>query len=232
VTDQHRALPSLALAVLIATASGCGTESSTSEQSDASASSDGAAGATGGGGAGAGGSTHGTGGMGGGAAGGAGQPNIACTVGTTQFHIVAANGTDYCVHPSCGMPDVGASPAVSVKPVGGKTMPLSGPCVYTCECLFHACTCPDPQRLGSGQTFAWDGTYLTSQTCAGTGVAVGCYDKQCAPAGKYVATICAYRAPEDAGANGCPVVVGAAAPTCVNVPFDYPSTVPVEATLP
>jgi hypothetical protein len=232
--NLHRSfVPSLALGVLVAASSGCGTESSTNEQggvADASASSDGTAGATSGGGAGAGGATNGTGGMGGAA--GAGQPNVTCTVGTVQFHVVAASGTDFCAHPACGMPDVGANPVVSVKPVGGKTMPMSGPCVSTCDCLFHACTCPAPQRLGSGQTFAWDGTFLASQTCGTGGLAVACYDKQCAPAGKYVATICAYPAPADAGANGCPIVVGAAVPTCVDVPFDYPSTATIEATLP
>lgn len=59
----------------------------------------------------------------------------------------------------------------------------------------------------------------------------GCYNNQCAAPGMYTATLCAYPAPADAGANACPVVVGAAVPTCVDVPFDYPSATPVEATI-
>jgi hypothetical protein len=45
----------------------------------------------------------------------------------------------------------------------------------------------------------------------------------------YTATFCAYPAPADGGA--CPQVVGSAAPTCVDVTFEYPSATPVEGVI-
>jgi hypothetical protein len=227
-------VPSLFFGFLMTTWCACGSSASTPDQdagtggSTAGGGNGGSAGAaTGGGGAGS--VMSGTGGTGG----SGGPADVPCTAGTVQFHVSATSGSDYCAYPPCGSPGVGANVLVSVKSASGQSMPLSGGCEMSCDCVFHACACPAPQRLGSlGQTLTWDGTYLQAGTCGpGGGVAIGCDKKQCAAPGKYTATICAYAAATDAGANSCPVAVGPAVPTCIDLPFDYPSTTPVETTI-
>jgi hypothetical protein len=217
---------SLAFLQLVVGLGGCGTSESTVDHDAGASGSTGTAGNIGSGGAG--GSSMVTDGSS-----GTGGSDVTCSAGTVSFHVSAASG-DYCSYSSCGTPGVGASVVVSVKSAAGQEMPLAGDCVTTScrDCLFHRCDCPAPQRLGpQGQTITWDGTYLQQGTCGmGGGVAAaGCSNKKCATPGMYTATICAYPAVPDAG--GCPATVGPAVPTCIDVPFDYPSTAPVEGAL-
>jgi len=217
---------SLVFGLFVLGSGACGTSESTVAQDAGASGSTGVAGQSGY--DGGGGASMGAGGSGG----SSGPPEAACTAGMVQFHLSAATG-DYCSYASCGTPGVGANVAVNVKSAAGQEMPLAGACVTTSctDCLFHACACPAAQRLTQGQTVTCDGTYLQQGTCGGGGVAAGCSSKQCAMPGMYTATFCAYPAPADAGATGCPAVVGPAVPTCIDVPFTYPSATPVEGVI-
>jgi hypothetical protein len=78
-----------------------------------------------------------------------------------------------------------------------------------------------------GETTTWDGTYFEPGQCGNGQIA--CHNKQCAPPGKYVATMCASRSTSDAGTVG--FCMASATPTCVDVPFDYPSATTVEGVI-
>jgi hypothetical protein len=172
---------------------------------------------------GSGGSTAG----GGGTGGTNGHPDAAvdCTAGTVTFHMTEAAGTDYCVGVQC------TNVWVSVKTMDGKTMSLSGGCLTSCDvCLPIACgagACIAPQHMKpEGQTLTWDGTYQVQSTC---GAGLTCQNKQCAAPGKYIATMCANRSTSDAGING--FCMADQTPTCVEVPFEYPSATTVEGVV-
>jgi hypothetical protein len=108
-------------------------------------------------------------------------------------------------------------------------MATTWPCITTCaECAPVACkmSCLAPQPLSaSGITQTWDGALYTQSTC---GAAVTCVNKSCATAGQYIAKMCAYPRTNTDAATGCE---GGATPTCVEVPFSYP-TATVAGTLP
>jgi hypothetical protein len=151
---------------------------------------------------------------------------VACTAGTTTFHITEAAGTDYCVGAQCTLN------WVTVKSATGKAMSLSGACLTTCEvCQPIACgaaACIAPQRIKpEGQSLTWDGTYYEPGKC---GAGISCQEKQCAPPGHYVATMCANKATSDAGIAGFCSNFDFT-PTCVDVEFDYPSMKPVEGVI-
>jgi hypothetical protein len=149
-----------------------------------------------------------------------------CTGGTTTFHMTEASGTDYCVGVQCTLS------WVSVKSMTGKVMSLSGGCVTNCDvCQPIACgaaACIAPQHLKpEGQTLTWDGTYYEPSKC---GAGISCQDKQCAPPGRYVATMCANKNTSDAGIAGFCQGFDSM-PTCVDVEFDYPSMKTVEGVV-
>lgn len=178
-------------------------------------------------------STGGTNATGGGSgSGGAGGTTIhtdgglQCHAGMTKFHMTEASGTDYCVGTQCTLS------WVSVKAMNGKSMSLSGGCVTTCDvCRPIACAaslaCVAPQHMTpEGQSITWDGTYYEPSTC---GAGLSCQDKQCAPPGRYIATMCANRSTSDAGMAG--FCQAAPTPTCVDVEFDYPTAATVEGVV-
>ena len=151
---------------------------------------------------------------------------VQCTGATTTFHLTEAAGTDYCVGTQC------TSDWVSVKSMSGKVMSLSGGCVTTCAvCQPIACgaiACIAPLRIKpEGQSRTWDGTYFEPSKC---GAGLSCQEKQCAPPGHYIATMCANKSTSDAGVAGFCAGVDFT-PTCVDVEFDYPSMKPVEGVV-
>jgi hypothetical protein len=77
-----------------------------------------------------------------------------------------------------------------------------------------------------GLTFNWSGVLWTPGQCGPNNYA--CVNRTCGtPAGKYIARMCANRRTSDAGpfCNYDPVQ------TCVDVPFEYPTTTVVEGVL-
>ena len=79
-----------------------------------------------------------------------------------------------------------------------------------------------------GENYVWDGTLWESSHC-GTQM-LSCVNQVCSvPPGKYIARMCANRATNDAGAgNFC---MSDPTPTCVDVPFDYPTMMTVVGIL-
>lgn len=82
------------------------------------------------------------------------------------------------------------------------------------------------------ETFAltWDGLSYTGSTC---GNGMGCYQPGFAPAGHYVARMCATPGNLTTADGGFPTTCGATGLIeCVDVPFDFPGASPVVGTLP
>ncbi len=181
---------------------------------------------TGGSSSGAGGSSSGTGGSAG-TNGGTGGGATQCTAGMVTFHLSAADGnnTDYCVGAGCSVE------WMTVRSAAGQAINLASGCTTTCEkCQPVACTnlCIAPQRMkADGETTTWDGTYFQASKCNAT---TTCSQMQCAAPGQYIATMCAALSPPDSGLAGFCGITGQQ-PTCVAVPFDYPSTTVVEGVI-
>jgi hypothetical protein len=152
---------------------------------------------------------------------------VACDAVATipvTFHMTAANGVDYCIN-NC------ASVWVSILPAGGGApLSVSRGCTTTCsQCQPIACgaACIAPQHIKpEGETFTWDGTLWEPGKCGAQNAS--CVNQLCAtPHGKYIARMCASRSTSDAG-GFCMSVPEV---TCVDVPFDYPTTSIVEGVL-
>lgn len=131
----------------------------------------------------------------------------------------------------------------------GKPVPRDLSCSSECgECALLGCAavCPAPSPVpAAGLSQTWAGRYFTSGKCTtAQGDNVSCGVGQCAAAGKYVARMCLYvdgSAPDggadaaDAAASSperCRAQSAGAKPTCVDVPFDWPSTKTVVGTIP
>ncbi|HEY4014485.1 MAG TPA: hypothetical protein VGM06_14185 [Polyangiaceae bacterium] len=89
-----------------------------------------------------------------------------------------------------------------------QTFPFQHGCAADCSaCQPVACpaVCPAGAMLGdAGAEITWDGTYYPPSQCGAQGLS--CLDTLCAPAGDYVAQICAY----------------SPSPTCSAVDFTWP----------
>jgi hypothetical protein len=180
---------------------------------------------------GAGGMAGTSGGMGaaGGAA-GAGGGTVdagACVDSTVTFQFKAPGGGTWCLGQGC------STQWLSIRDSSGKSLVLSNYCSSTCEaCQMVGCPaiCAMPQPMpAAGTTTTWNGAVFSSGTCGSN--AMSCLDKRCAPAGKYVAVMCAAAVSSEAGDLLCANTFDVK-PTCVEVPFDYPSSASVVGTIP
>jgi hypothetical protein len=105
----------------------------------------------------------------------------------------------------------------------------TAPC-STCEAPACPAICSVPSLLSeSGREATWNGVRQVVGTC---GPGARCLAPECAPAGEYVARFCAY-ALQGAGGEPSDLDCGLAVsqPTCVDVPFSYPSDGVVEGVL-
>jgi hypothetical protein len=89
---------------------------------------------------------------------------------------------------------------------------------------------PAQELTTAGATQTWNGTYYLSGTCGAQSMA--CLSPQCAPAGRYAAHICGFPNPAPEAGYGCGQSTSSTNTTCVDVPFDYPSSTPIVVTLP
>jgi len=139
-----------------------------------------------------------------------------CTSASVVFEIKSAPGTQYCAGNACSDDWFTVHPAD-----GAATLNVQSGCRTDCaSCTQKACPalCDPPSRVVSGGLrHGWDGTHFDDGTC---GAGTSCTLPACAPAGRYIATMCAYK--EIALDSG--PCVGAEAATCVDVPFDWPPT--------
>ena len=124
----------------------------------------------------------------------------------------------------------------SVRTAAGQPLAvtLGTTCLMFCSSACQEIPCTAGACLVPGGTITqiertWDGSYYEQSIC---GLGVGCISQKFAPPGHYVAQMCATPGmivEGDAGQSGC---TATGPQECVDVPFDFPSQSPIEATLP
>lgn len=129
-----------------------------------------------------------------------------CAASAATFELDVPAGAVCTAGPSCE-----EVPVVTVIAADGTSLAAT-PC-------FPNGHCAQPTRASSPLTASWDGTFYVNCNDVAT--------KACAKAGHYTARFCGYADRGDGGATCAP----ASAPSCVDVPFDWPTTGPVKATL-
>ena len=116
------------------------------------------------------------------------------------------------------------SQAVTIQDASGKPLPSGGWCSVDCTLCSNTICPPVPCLPPTAHTTietSWNGMQNIPGTC-GSGKA--CYNRAiCAPSGHYTAHLCGYVLPS-AGSAPLPCNGAAATPTCVDVPFDYPTS--------
>lgn len=120
----------------------------------------------------------------------------------------------------------------------GATLAHASSCATSCgDCQPVGCpaNCPQPSTLpADGVRETWDGRIFTANTCKNGGDGeLSCFDLNCAPAGHYIARMCAFRVEGDGGVgpNACSGLSSSQKPTCTDVPFDWPTSATVRGTL-
>jgi hypothetical protein len=124
--------------------------------------------------------------------------------------------------------------AITIADASGKAYGrYAGMCYTPCDtCELMPCpgmACMPQGFAFAGETLTWDGTYYESDVC---GAGTSCTAHRYAPAGTYVATLCATPgtlAPDELGQDAC-TPTGAA--ECVELTFELPSSETYTATLP
>jgi hypothetical protein len=163
----------------------------------------------------------------GGAGGAAGATPDAGKTGSVTLRLVLPSGQSFCDR--CG-----GITHITILGGVGQTLETGVPsCSTTCSscaptlCPAVACL---PRALPTTNDFTWDGTSNTGSTC---GAHVTCFQPGAAPAGRYVARMCAtpgVATPADGG------FVSTCTPSgpiqCIDVAFDFPGPSPVVGTLP
>lgn len=147
-------------------------------------------------------------------------------------------GSDFC----SGPPNCQSGDPFTVLDAAGKSLTTGLSCgMADCKsCVAQGCP-PGSCHFSSpvpttGTDFTWNGTVYAAATGCGSGQIgsppVNCWMPSCAPAGHYVAHLCAYALPPDSdgGFQVCELHA-ATKPTCVDVPFDYPTTTQVVGVL-
>jgi hypothetical protein len=146
---------------------------------------------------------------------------------TVTFQFKAPGGGFWCLGQGC------SSEWLAIRDASGHAMNLSNYCQASCDnCIMVGCPaiCALPQPMpAAGTTKTWNGTFFASSTCGPD--RMSCLNKRCAPAGKYVAVMCASAVSSDAGDLACTNAFDAPQ-TCVEVPFEYPSATPVVGVIP
>jgi hypothetical protein len=194
----------------------------------------GTAGADGGAAGAAGGSTgtagSGPAGHGGVGAGGAGGSEVGGSLGTVTLRLDLPPATSFC-DVSCG----GVGSHITILTREGKPVPTEHPsCVGMCTASCVAVSCPVGGACLltgvalTGAELTWDGSTYPTSTCGG---GVACYRSTFAPAGKYIARMCATPGKLGKPADSPPVCDATGAPSCVDVVFAYPTSGVVEGTL-
>ncbi len=157
------------------------------------------------------------------------RPPGGCAEGTVTIELAGGNGSHWLLDQSQSTSSSDAnwltvfSPSgaqIDLAPTGATTNRDCGPCAASGSLTTQLSTWSLPP---SSQTQTWDGTFFAQATCGPESLA--CVTPQCAPPGRYVAKACACNE-ADQTPTGCQK------PTCVEVPFDFPSDGLVVALLP
>ena len=153
-------------------------------------------------------------------------------LGPTLTFVMKAPG-GYCA----GRPSGCDATWLSILDADGHALPLSSNCTAecsSCEPLGCPAICPIPSPVPSeGASGAWEGRIFAPSTCTmAQGGSLSCVDPQCAPAGTYVARMCAFPGKGgDAGSEPCDLASNDVKVTCVDVPFEWPSSGPITGTI-
>jgi len=164
-------------------------------------------------------------------AGTGGSGSTTCTAGTVTLQVVPAAGTgvQWCM----GQPGGCSSNWLTIRDSSGGLV-LSNSCMTPCNtCMMMACpnACAIPSELSAqGLTNTWDGTHYKAGTCGAS--ASNCLSPQCAPAGQYTAKVCGFANPAPDAGYGCASASSSVQPTCVEKPFEFPSSAPIVVTMP
>jgi hypothetical protein len=153
---------------------------------------------------------------------------------STTFHLSAdlsAGASRYCMG---GASCPNSAWLTILAPDGREIAPALSVCGIDCSsCSMPSChslICDNPVLPLEGIDLSWSGESWLEGTCGAA--ASSCHSRSCPPAGRYAAKMCGHALPvgEAVGPEGCGDRA-AAEPTCVEVPFDYPTTEPVVGVL-
>lgn len=160
-----------------------------------------------------------------------GSGSTACTAGTVTIQVVptAGAGVQWCM----GQPTGCSSNWLTIRDSSGDLV-VSNMCMTPCDsCMMMGCpaSCAIPSELSAqGLTYTWSGTYYKAGTCGSS--ATNCLSPQCAPAGQYTAKVCGFADPTPDAGFGCASASSSAQLTCVEQPFEFPSSAPIVVTMP
>ena len=148
--------------------------------------------------------------------------------GTTSIKIEIHGSAPHCFASNCG-----EGPAISISDSEGHMLDLVGSCgSLSCEsCSPRRCpgTPCQPQTLPPQEAWlVWDGSNFVGSTC---GIDAPCIRRSYATPGRYTATFCATEGmlvTVDGGPSRC---VTSGPMKCIELPFDFPSSVPVVGSL-
>jgi hypothetical protein len=151
-----------------------------------------------------------------------GSGDSSCVEGAITFKLSVDPGSTstYC---SSGPFSCGQQDWLSISSANGTNYTLdAGECSVSCgACQPVECSniCLEPSVITSqGLELTWHGSIVVSGTC---GAGLACLGSGCAPAGQYVAQMCAY--PELGAESAATFCENASqTPTCVTVPFTWP----------
>ena len=160
----------------------------------------------------------------GGTAGAAGTvADETCTAGPVQLLVTTSTPSAYCLEGCGGFLSILTSdnqPFASLSTDPCTQTPLCSTCsVPTCTDLY--CGPVVMSRSSAGAN--WQGEYHEASTC---GQNVACSHGRCITSGHYIARFCATLASSSGTCDA------SATRTCVDAPFDFPTTTTVQAVLP
>ena len=147
--------------------------------------------------------------------------------GTTSIKIEIYGSDPHCFSSNCG-----EGPAIAISDSEGHVLDVRGSCgSLSCEsCSPRLCPGPpcQPQTLPLKEaSLVWDGSSFVWSTC---GMDASCTRRSYATPGRYTATFCTEDAlvAVDGGPSRC---VARGPMKCIELPFDFPSPVPVVGSL-
>jgi hypothetical protein len=176
---------------------------------------------------------------GGGGAGGSGGSGVAGmggaagrSPGSVTLRLVIPPSHSFCDQTT----GCGGTSHISILNGAGHELGLSTPwCSTICSSTCRPSPCPGIACFPQGEAvktseFPWDGSSYGTSTC---GNKMACYVPEVAPAGHYVARMCATPGNLTTADGGFPSTCTATGPVeCVDVPFDFPGPSPIVGTLP
>jgi hypothetical protein len=161
---------------------------------------------------------------------GAGGSDAGGSPGTVTLRLDLPATSSFC-DMSCG----GGGQHITILTRDGKAVPIQAPsCVAVCAatCLPVACpvggACLYTGVAVTGAELKWDGSMYPTSTC---GSGATCYRPTFAPAGKYIARMCATPGTLGRPADSQPICKATGVQSCVDVVFAFPGSGVVEGTL-